>query len=105
MEDVKNWEMKIDTYAIGKKGRRTEEEVDREHSESFKKAQKFRAGSEGTISVLKRAFGLARCIYRSFKSFASSIGRLVFCHNLVLLRIKTQRRCIERSRNDAGNVE
>lgn len=85
MEDVENWEEKIETYGIGKKGRRTEEEFEREHNESFKEAQRFRAGSEGTISVLKRVFGLARCVYRSFKSFAASIGRLVFCHNLVLL--------------------
>ncbi len=85
MEDVSDWEEKIDTYGIGKKGRRTEQEYEREHSEPFKSAQKFRAGCEGTISVLKRVFGLDRCVYRSFKSFASSIGRLVFCHNLVLL--------------------
>jgi IS5 family transposase len=85
MEDVSDWEEKIDTYGIGKKGRRTEQEYEREHSESFKNAQKFRAGCEGTISVLKRVFGLERCVYRSFKSFASAIGRLVFCHNLVLL--------------------
>jgi IS5 family transposase len=85
MEDVSDWEEKIDTYGIGKKGRRTEQEYEREHSESFKSAQKFRAGCEGTISVLKRVFGLERCVYRSFKSFASAIGRLVFCHNLVLL--------------------
>jgi IS5 family transposase len=88
MEDVSDWEEKIDTYGIGKKGRRTEQEYQREHSESFKSAQKFRAGCEGTISVLKRAFGLERCGYRSFKSFASAIGRLVFCHNLVLLAIR-----------------
>lgn len=85
MEDVADWEEKIDTYGIGKKGRRTEQEYEREHSDAFKRAQKFRAGCEGSISVLKRAFGLERCVYRSFKSFASAIGRIVFCHNLVLL--------------------
>lgn len=47
--------------------------------------QAFRAGIEGTISVLKRAYRLYRCVYRGFKSFASSIGMAVFCHNLVLL--------------------
>jgi IS5 family transposase len=85
MEDVSSWEEKIDVYGIGKKGRLTEKEYEREHNESFQRAQKFRAGCEGTISVLKRAFGLERCLYRGFKSFASSIGRIVFCHNLVLL--------------------
>lgn len=45
----------------------------------------FRAGIEGTISGLKRAFRLARCHYRGFKRFASALGLGVFCHNLVVL--------------------
>jgi IS5 family transposase len=45
----------------------------------------FRAGIEGTISGLKRAFRLARCHYRGFKRFAASLGLGVFCHNLVVL--------------------
>lgn len=47
--------------------------------------QRFRAGIEGSISVLKRAYRLLRCPYRGFKSFAASIGLSIFCHNLVLL--------------------
>jgi IS5 family transposase len=47
--------------------------------------QRFRAGIEGTISVLKRAYRLLRCPYRGFKSFAASIGLSIFGHNLTLL--------------------
>ena len=47
--------------------------------------QAFRAGIEGTISGLKRAFRLARCFYRGFKSFAASVGLAVFSHNLIVL--------------------
>ncbi len=47
--------------------------------------QQWRAGIEGTISCLKRAFRLARCCFRGFKNFASAIGSAVFCHNLRLL--------------------
>lgn len=47
--------------------------------------QAFRAGIEGTISGLKRAFRLARCYFRSFKSFQASIGLGVVCHNLLVL--------------------
>ena len=47
--------------------------------------QAFRAGIEGTISGLKRAFRLSRCFYRGFKGFATSIGLGVFSHNLVVL--------------------
>jgi IS5 family transposase len=45
----------------------------------------FRAGIEGTISGLKRAFRLARCHYRGFKRFAAAVGLGVFCHNLIVL--------------------
>jgi len=47
--------------------------------------QQWRAGIEGTISCLKRAFRLARCCFRGFKNFASAIGSAVFCHNLRIL--------------------
>jgi IS5 family transposase len=47
--------------------------------------QRWRAGIEGTISCLKRAFRLARCCFRGFKNFASAIGSAVFCHNLTIL--------------------
>ena len=47
--------------------------------------QRWRAGIEGTISCLKRAFRLARCCFRGFKNFASAIGSAVFCHNLTVL--------------------
>ena len=47
--------------------------------------QAFRAGIEGTISGLKRAFRLARCFYRGFKHFQGTIGLAVFSHNLIVL--------------------
>jgi IS5 family transposase len=47
--------------------------------------QGFRAGIEGTISVLKRAFRLARCLFRGFKHFAQAVGLSVVAHNLVVL--------------------
>ena len=47
--------------------------------------QAFRAGIEGTISGLKRAFRLIRCFFRGFRSFSSAVGLGVFCHNLIVL--------------------
>jgi IS5 family transposase len=47
--------------------------------------QAFRAGIEGTISGLKRAFRLARCFYRGFRHFQGAIGLGVLAHNLVVL--------------------
>ena len=47
--------------------------------------QRWRAGIEGSVSCLKRAFRLARCCFRGFKNFASAVGSAVFCHNLRIL--------------------
>lgn len=47
--------------------------------------QEFRAGIEGTISGLKRAFRWFRCFFRGFKGFARNVGLGVFCHNLIVL--------------------
>ena len=84
-EQIRNLSKKIETVSICKKGRRTTEEDRRESTEEFKAGQRFRAGIEGTISVLKRAFKLSKCFFKGFKNFASSVGCAVFCHNLVML--------------------
>jgi IS5 family transposase len=85
MKALQKLEKEIDTVSICKKGRRTEAETARESAEAFKAGQRFRAGIEGCISVLKRVFKLGRCLFKGFRNFASSIGCAVFCHNLVAL--------------------
>ena len=75
----------IGVVSIGKKGRRTEKEAQRERSETFKAAQRFRAGIEGSISFLKRAFRLARCFNKGWKHFVATVGATVFAHNLLVL--------------------
>jgi hypothetical protein len=56
-----------------------------ENSEAFQAGQRFRAGVEGSISVLKRAFTHRRRLFQGFKHFAAAVGCAVFCRNLVLL--------------------
>jgi len=85
MKQVLELEENITTVSICKKGRRNQAEYDRESSEDFKDGQRFRAGCEGSISVLKRVFKLGRCLFKGFKNYAASVGCAVFCHNLVLL--------------------
>ena len=84
-EQLSKLSEKIETVSICKKGKRTEEEDERESTEEFKAGQRFRAGIEGTISALKRAYKLGKCFFKGFKNFASSVGCAVFCHNLVIL--------------------
>jgi IS5 family transposase len=84
-EQIAALEEKIATVSMGKKGRRTPAEYRRETRPEFIEGQRFRAGCEGSISVLKRAFKLGRCLFKGFKHYAASVGLAVLCHNLVLL--------------------
>jgi IS5 family transposase len=85
MAQLKSLEENIEVVSIAKKGRRTQQEEARETTDAFIEGQHFRAGSEGTISVLKRAFKLGKCYFKGFKNYATSVGFAVLCHNLVLL--------------------
>jgi IS5 family transposase len=85
MPKLRELEKVIPNVAIAKKGFRTEEERDREHQPIFRALQGFRAGIEGTISALKRVFKMGRCLYRSFRTYCSSVGAHVFAHNLIVL--------------------
>lgn len=85
MAKLRELEAKIPHVSIAKKGTRTPDETAREHHPIFRALQRFRAGIEGTISALKRAFKMSRCLYRSFRTYRSSIGSHVFAHNLVVL--------------------
>jgi IS5 family transposase len=68
----------IDTLAIP---RRMQDFVDK----VLAHWQAFRAGIEGTISGLKRAFRLIRCFFQGFRSLKAAVGLGVFCHNLIVL--------------------
>jgi transposase, IS5 family len=85
MSKLQELERRIPHLSIAKKGKRTEEERDREHRPLFRALQRFRAGIEGTISALKRAFKMSRCLYRSFRTYCGSIGAHVLAHNLVVV--------------------
>jgi IS5 family transposase len=51
----------------------------------YKKLRNFRAGIEGTISFLKRVFGLDRCTWRSLPSFKSYVWSSVVTFNLLVI--------------------
>jgi len=82
---VDELEQRIDTVSIAKKGKRTAEQLEREHDPVFRHAQRFRAGVEGTISYLKRVLGLSRCFTKGWAHFQSTVGASIFTHNLLIL--------------------
>lgn len=53
--------------------------------EEMSRYQRFRAGIEGSISFLKRCFGLVRIRFKGFKGFCRGVGLSVFCHNLLVM--------------------
>ena len=53
--------------------------------EEMRLYQRFRAGIEGSISFLKRCFGLTRIRFKGFKGFCRGVGLSVFCHNLLVM--------------------
>lgn len=69
---------RVSTVAVPSRGRSSEPKMQVQWHH-------FRAGIEGSISVLKRAFRLSVCMYRGFKSFAAAVGMAVFCHNMLKL--------------------
>ena len=85
MDKINELEEEIDVVSIGKKGSRTEAEAERESSPAFKLGQKFRAGVEGSISFLKRSLGMARCLNKGWEHYVSTVGSIVFAHNLLVL--------------------
>jgi len=51
----------------------------------YKRLRRFRAGIESGISFMKRCFGLARCTWKSFRSFKSYVWASIVSANLLTL--------------------
>ena len=77
-EKFRELNQRVDTLAIPRRMRDFVDKV-------LAHWQAFRAGIEGTISGLKRAFRLIRCFFRGLRSFEAAVGLGVFCHNLIVL--------------------
>ena len=51
----------------------------------YDKLRRFRAGIESGISVLKRVFGLARCVWKGAAGFHAYVHAAVLAANLLVL--------------------
>lgn len=65
--------------------RRSPEQTVHEKSPAFKKAQRFRAGIEGRISVLFRGRGMKRCLATGRERFELLVGAAVLANNLLII--------------------
>jgi len=64
-------------------GQKTSEREAFEKSPEFKQGQRFRAGIEGTISVLFRGRGMKRCLAEGKTAFELLVGAAVLANNLM----------------------
>jgi IS5 family transposase len=79
-------ETKIPVVSIARSGgHRNQRDRERESTLAFKLAQAFRAGVEGSISYLKRALRMFRCLNKGWDHYVSTVGATIFTHNLLVL--------------------
>src|ERR1700682_144789 len=69
--------------AVPNRNTSSAERKKKEHSRWFKKAQAWRTGCEGRISVLKRRHGLTRCRYRGAEGMKRWVGLGVMAGTLI----------------------
>ena len=72
----------IERIALPKPGARNTLRRALERTRWFRRLMRFRAGIEGVISTLMRAFGFTRCLWKGWPSFRSYVGLGVFTYNL-----------------------
>ncbi len=69
--------------AVPNRNTKSAERKKKEHSRWFRKAQRWRTGCEGRISVLKRRHGLTRCRYRGSDGMKRWVGLGVMADTLI----------------------
>jgi IS5 family transposase len=69
--------------AVPNRNTKSAERKKKEHSRWFKKAQRWRTGCEGRISILKRRHGLNRCRYRGAEGMKRWVGLGVIADTLI----------------------
>jgi len=73
-------------------GKRSAEQEEFENSRVFKRAQAFRSGIEGRISVLFRGRGMKRCLWSGSERFELFIAAAVLANNLLVIAARLQKR-------------
>lgn len=75
-------EMGIRKISLPYKGKRSRSRTEHERQSWFRRLQRWRAGQEGTISVLKRRYGLDRTLYRLLGGCRCWVGGAIWGYNL-----------------------
>src|SRR6516164_4317124 len=76
-------DMGVKRVAVPNRNTRSGERKKLERTRWFKKAQAWRTGCEGRISVMKRRHGLRRCLYQGVEGMKRWVGFAVLADNLI----------------------
>jgi IS5 family transposase len=79
-------------------GHKTAERTAHEKSRAFKRGQRFRAGIEGRISVLRRGRGMRRGVLEGRERFEVFVGAAVLANNLLRIADLMRQRAVRRRR-------
>ena len=79
------YEKGVKRVSLPQKGKKSKQRQQIEKSRWFKAGQRFRAGSEGRISVLKRVHGFDRCLDKGEDGFDQWLGWGVIAANLKVI--------------------
>ena len=79
--------VKVETYirmriSLPKKGKLSRKQKVKEKHSAFRRLQRFRAGIEARISLLKRKYGLGRSLSRGYREMKTWVGNGIFAYNL-----------------------
>jgi IS5 family transposase len=72
----------VKQVSIPVRGKASAERLKQQRAPWYRRLQRFRAGSEGRISLLKRKFGLDRSLMRDNSGTDIWVGQGIFTHNL-----------------------
>lgn len=75
----------VKNVCIPKKGKLNDREKEFQSTAKFKKGQRYRAGGEAKISLLKRKYKLDRCAYKGDRGMAIWVGAGILACNLATM--------------------
>lgn len=74
--------LNIKRLSMPKKGKKSKTQALHEKQRWFRRLQAWRAGGEGTISILKRKYGLGRSLSRGHQGVSTWVGFGILAYNL-----------------------
>ena len=90
-------EMGVKRVVLPARGRLSKKRAERQKQRWFRRALRWRAGSESTISTLKHPFSMRRATYKGERGFQRYVGWCVITKNLFSMARWQERRKMKKA--------